>query len=97
MAALYRALAPIYAEGRYIEIGQTFGTDPSADIPISAAFVPSPACDVLSADAIAALTAAPHAQPSPSSGVLGLWGIRSQFQTLPLPALSAAWKSLVHP
>jgi hypothetical protein len=93
MTTLYRALAPIYAEGHYIEIGQTFGTDASADIPISASYVPSPACDVLNADAIAALAAA---NPPTSWGVLGYWGIRAQFSNLPVPAPSAAWQALIH-
>jgi len=96
--AKYRALAPLYIDGRYIEIGELLSDDNTAGYtPIPSTYVPSPACDPLDSDAITKLTAAPHTQPSPSVGVLQLWGIRSQFSTLPLPALSQAWKSLVHP
>src|SRR5437879_1072572 len=96
--AKYRALAPLYIDNRYIEIGELLSDDNTAGYtPIPSTYVPSPACDPLDADGIAKLTAAPHTQPSPTTCVLGLWGIRGQWQTLPLPALSAAWKSLVTP
>jgi hypothetical protein len=106
--ARYTALAPIYTPGgAYVEIGQTVGDEGNAaDIPIPTSYVPPPCLDPLNADAVAKLTTAiqsstgkPHAQPSPSSGALGLWGIRPQFVTLPLPAgsPSTAWKNLVKP
>ena len=96
--ARYRALAPIYTPGgAYVEISQIVADDGTGDYPIPSNYIPSPCLDPLDADAITKLTAAPHTQPSPSTGVLQLWGIRGQFQSLPLPALSAAWKALVHP
>jgi hypothetical protein len=92
--ARYRCLAPIYTPGgAYVEIGQIIADDGTGDVPIPTNFVPSPACDPLDASAVAKLTAA---NPPTGWGVLGYWGIRSQFTTLPLPALSAAWKSIIH-
>jgi hypothetical protein len=105
--AKYRALAPLYVPlGGYVEVGQIIATDGTGDVPIPSNFVPTVACDPLDAPAIAALTATfvgqlatptQATQPSPSTGVLGLWGIRTQFSTLPLPAPSAAWRALIHP
>jgi hypothetical protein len=104
--ARYRCLAPIYTPGgAYVEISQTVGDEGNAeDIAIPTSYIPPPCLDPLNADAIAKLGATRNGtvfvpQPSPSSGCLGLWGIRSQFQTLPLPlgTPSAAWKNLVKP
>ncbi len=96
--ARYRCLAPIYTPGgAYVEIGQIIADDGTGDVPIPTSYTPSPACDPLDADGIAKLTVAPHQQPSPSTDVLQLWGLRTQFTTLPLPALSTAWKTLVIP
>ncbi|SRR6266568_386812 len=94
--ARYRALAPIYTPGgAYVEIGQIIADDGTGDFPIPSNYLPSPCLDPLDADAIAKLTAAPHQRPSPSTGVLQLWGLRQQFSTLPLPGPSVAWKALV--
>src|SRR5262249_44656934 len=103
--ARYRALAPLYIDNRYVEIGQIIADDGTGDIPIPTSYVPSPACDPLNASAVAKLTAAlanaPNAstptQPSPTCCVLQLWGLRQQFSSVNLPEPSAAWKSLVHP
>jgi hypothetical protein len=98
--ARYRALAPMYlASNRYVEIGQIIADDGTGDVPIPTSFVPSVACDPLDASAVAKMTAIAGnlGQPSGSQGIIGLWGPRSQFSTLPLPAPSDAWKALVHP
>jgi len=95
--ARYIALAPLYIGTRYVEAGQTIADDGTGDIPIPTSYVPSPARDPQDADAIAKLTAAPHKQPPPDTCILQIWGIRTQFVTRPVPAPSAAWKSLVHP
>jgi hypothetical protein len=104
--AKWRALAPLYINNRYIEISELFSDDGAAGYsPISSSVTPSPAWDPQDTDAIAKLTATftgqlptPQSptQPTLSSGVLQLWGLRTQFQPSPLPAPSAAWKSIIH-
>ena len=96
--ARYRALAPLFVpDNRYVEIGQIIADDGTGDIPIPTSYIPSPACDPLDASGVAKLTAAPHKQPDPSTCVLQIWGLRTQFVPLPLQAPSSAWRALVHP
>ena len=103
--ARYRALAPLYTPGgHYVEIGETIADDGTGDHPIPTSFTPSWACDPLDASAVTKLTTfitsttgRSNANPSPTWGVLQLWGLRPQFSSRDLPAPSTAWKSLVHP
>jgi hypothetical protein len=102
--ARYTALNALYVDGRYIEIGQTCGDEGNpADVPLPASYSPSPCLDPINQDAINKLTATfvgklptPTSPTQPGWGVLGYWGPRSQFQTLPLPPLSTAYKSIIH-
>ena len=96
--ARYITLSALYIGNRYIEAGTIIADDGSKDaVPIPSNYQPTVACDPQDADGIAKLTAAPHQQPTPSVCVLGLWGIRQIWSTIPVPAPSAAWKNLVHP
>ena len=100
--ARYTVLSPIYTPGGvYCEIGATVGDEGvSGDIPIPVSYVPTPALDPLNASAISKLLATRNGTqfvppPSPSLCILGLWGLRTQFSTLPLVGPSDAWKNLV--
>jgi hypothetical protein len=102
--ARYRCLAPIYTPGgAYVEIAQVVADDGTGDYPIPSNFIPPPCLEPLDASAIAKLRATGTNgdgsifYPSPSSGWCGLWGPRTQFSALPLPAPSAVWSNLVHP